>query len=668
MELASDLQLPSLPEVTLRALEACHQDASCQTIKEIISADTALVGRVLSLANSARDLQEGPVRSLEQALEKLGPQRVRSLILTAALNQLQFGFGKEDWQQIRDFWRHSVTTALTARALATLTGYPHPEEAFMLGVLHNIGELVAIQAPTPAARQRYLNNQSEIAADLVSAWGLGAMAADAMRYQQAPPEESCDASHLVKLISLATRLALSDAEGVAAAGTVFGLAEDLTREINRRITHEVAGIAHNLGISLADTYDSTGAARQLQEQVLQQAIVNQALDFVEPEQSTESLLAEAASRLSLITGSPTLGFGTRDHLLAVVGGAGVDLPELTVSAKPGGSTLTEAFNSGSPVALSGRHRKVLDRQLLNLLRTPSLVAIPVTTGTGCAGVFALGTDESRQNSTLELANLFCRRLGQLITNRESAGQIPGAAEALQQELNRQQLRKQVHEVNNPLTIIRQYIFQLRNRLDDPDVHEELDIIREELDRAGDLLQRMSQKDTGPEHAGGISLNDELDSLSRIVEDSLFDDGKRRLKLSLTENPALVNGPASALRQVIINLLRNAAEALPESGGTVTLRTSAPVWQNQRSWVELEISDTGAGIPEAVRDKLFAPVKSTKGEGHSGLGLSIVKQLVDDMDGIIACHTGQDGTRFRILLPAASHTKKTTDDKTTGIDQ
>ena len=86
-----------------------------------------------------------------------------------------------------------------------------------------------------------------------------------------------------------------------------------------------------------------------------------------------------------------------------------------------------------------------------------------------------------------------------------------------------------------------------------------------------------------------------------------------------------------------------------------------------TWVELEISDTGTGIPEAVRDKLFAPVKTTKGDGHSGLGLSIVKQLVDDMDGIIACRTGSDGTTFRILLPATPHKKKTPDDKPTGTD-
>ena len=93
---------------------------------------------------------------------------------------------------------------------------------------------------------------------------------------------------------------------------------------------------------------------------------------------------------------------------------------------------------------------------------------------------------------------------------------------------------------------------------------------------------------------------------------------------------------------------------------VEIRTSCPVWQNQRTWVEMEITDTGTGIPGEIRDTLFSPVRTTKEAGHSGLGLSIVKQLVDDMEGIIACRTGQEGTTFRILFPAASHKKNETD--------
>jgi nitrogen-specific signal transduction histidine kinase len=69
-------------------------------------------------------------------------------------------------------------------------------------------------------------------------------------------------------------------------------------------------------------------------------------------------------------------------------------------------------------------------------------------------------------------------------------------------------------------------------------------------------------------------------------------------------------------------------------------------------VELEVSDDGEGLPPEVRKHLFSPVKSTKGRGHGGLGLSVVKQLVDDMEGVINCRTGSAGTAFKVLFPMA----------------
>ncbi|AOY88498.1 histidine kinase [Marinobacter salinus] len=660
MHIAPDLQLPSLPEVTLRALEACHQDESYRTISEIVSADTALVARILALANSALYGPATRIKSVDQALLRLGTRRFHTLVLTAALRQLLFELGGDEWQQLRDFWRHSLTTALTARALATLTRYPEPDEAFMLGMLHNIGELIAIKTPAAETKQYYFNHQSEIAAELVTAWGLGPMAADAMRYQQALPNELRDAGHLVKLISLATRLALSDAAGIAAAATVFGLNEELTREINRRIAHEVSGMAASLGIPLEDDYDGESATLQLKQTILRQAIASQALQFADLNGKVDDILADTVNSLTLITGLPALCFGYADDSLVLLSGTIGEVPSLSISAQPGGSVLTEAFTSGQIVSLGDRPPTVLDRQLLSLLHAPSLLAVPVVTGDHCPGVFALGTDTNGPVATTELASLFTRQLSAVLEEREPGIQASKADEQLDAEVAREIMRKQVHEVSNPLTIVRQYIYQLRNRLEDTEVRQELDVIREELDRAGNLLLQMSHSDSPRPDDSGIDLNSELTSLVRILKDSLFTDSKRKLDVVLCSEPTEVAASASPIRQIIINLVRNSAESLPEDGGRVEIRTSAPVWQNSRTWVELEITDTGAGIPREIRESLFAPVRSTKGEGHSGLGLSIVKQLIDDMEGIIACRTGQEGTTFRILLPTASHKKNETD--------
>ncbi|KEF31042.1 Nitrogen regulation protein NR(II) [Marinobacter nitratireducens] len=660
MHMAPDIQLPSLPEVTLRALEACHQEESYRTISDIVSADTALVARILALANSALYGPISRIKSVDQALLRLGTRRFHTLVLTAALRQLLFELGGDEWQQLRDFWRHSLTTALTARALATLTRYPEPDEAFMLGMLHNIGELIALKTPDPEARQHYFNHQSDIAADLVASWGLGPIAADAMRYQQALPNELKDASHLVKLISLSTRLALSDAAGIAAAATIFGLNEELTREINRRISHEVTGMAESLGIPLEDDYDGETATRQLKQIILRQAMANQALGLNEFHGPIDDALAETVNSLTLITGLPALCFGRSEDNLVLLSSTIGDIPSFSLSAKPGGSVLTEAFNTKKPARLGDRNPTVLDRQLLALLHSPSLLAVPVVTDDECPGVFALGTDSEGLDVTEEMASIFTRELA-LTLNRYSlkgSGNQPDSD--LDNQLAREAMRKQVHEVSNPLTIIRQYIYQLRSRLDDASVREELDVIRDELDRAGNLLLQMSHSTSGSADGEPTDLNEEMNNLSRILEDSLFTEGKYEFNVIPCAQPTLVQASASPIRQIVINLVRNAVESLPESGGKVELRTSAPVWQNNRNWVELEITDTGPGIPKDVRESLFAPIKTVKGEGHSGLGLSIVKQLIDDMEGIIACRTGQEGTTFRILLPAASHEKNDTD--------
>ena len=65
---------------------------------------------------------------------------------------------------------------------------------------------------------------------------------------------------------------------------------------------------------------------------------------------------------------------------------------------------------------------------------------------------------------------------------------------------------------------------------------------------------------------------------------------------------------------------------------------------------MEIKDNGPGISEAVLKDLYLPVNSTKGKTHSGLGLSIVKNLIDKMNGSITCRTGKTGTTFNILFP------------------
>ncbi|MCK5667197.1 MAG: hypothetical protein KAI17_27110, partial [Thiotrichaceae bacterium] len=101
---------------------------------------------------------------------------------------------------------------------------------------------------------------------------------------------------------------------------------------------------------------------------------------------------------------------------------------------------------------------------------------------------------------------------------------------------------------------------------------------------------------------------------------------------------------------------NAAEAMPD-GGELHVNTRDQVNCNGQQYVEISISDNGPGIPNEVLDNLFNPVKSTKSGEHSGLGLSIIKNLVNDLGGTISGSNGtlnsnanKRGAVFVILLP------------------
>ncbi|MDV2077299.1 HDOD domain-containing protein [Marinobacter xestospongiae] len=643
------IDLPGLPEVSLKALEACRNGEGHRAIAAILASDTGLTARILALANSSLYGRCGTIRSLDQALLRLGTRQIETLVLTAALQQLMQELGSEQWQQLRDFWRHSLTSALLAKALATLTRYPEPAEAFLLGMLHNIGELVALREPDPEQRQRLLQHHPLLAARLAEAWGLGAMAADAMRHQQAPPDDIGDASHLVKLINLSTRLAQSDAAGLHSAMTVFDLGEELTLEIKRRIDQEVDAFALMLDIPLDGDYSPKSGQQALRQTVAEQALLEQA----QPAASQQHSLQQAAATLTLITGLPALSFGIRDDALVLLGRSHGDLPAMTLDAEPAHSALTRAHAEGKPATVSADSATVLDQQLLGLLGTAALIALPVATEGQSFGVLALGLSRP-EHPVPALATRYCQRLARaLALPQPGPDTLPAATAALQ---------RQIHEISNPLTIVRQYVHQLQHRALADDLQQDLTVIREELERASRLLLQLGQPDTPDTRPAtdAVELNSELIALQPLFRDSLFSNDDRVLALDLCPVAADITVPRSQLRQLIINLVRNAAEALGDRG-RVWLRTITPVWQNGQRWVELSVEDDGPGLPPGVQQRLFQPVSSTKGCGHSGLGLSITKQLVDDMEGHISCRTGDSGTQFRILLPAADlpdHSRQT----------
>ena len=110
----------------------------------------------------------------------------------------------------------------------------------------------------------------------------------------------------------------------------------------------------------------------------------------------------------------------------------------------------------------------------------------------------------------------------------------------------------------------------------------------------------------------------------------------------------IKSDKDAIKQIISNLIKNSVEAIVENG-EITI-TSGNININGMNHIELKLQDSASGIPVEIMNNLYKPVTSTKGNGHSGLGLSITKNLVDRLGGLISCKTGGDGTTFSVQFP------------------
>jgi signal transduction histidine kinase len=208
-----------------------------------------------------------------------------------------------------------------------------------------------------------------------------------------------------------------------------------------------------------------------------------------------------------------------------------------------------------------------------------------------------------------------------------------------------------HEIRNPLTAVKARLFTLRKAVhDDPSAAEDVSVINDEVDRleriVRDFLRFARPPEPTPVPVDPVAL---LRHVRNLVGPQWAPKG---ITLELDETPApAVCADRDQIEQVLLNLVQNAAEAMPQ-GGTIRLRAAACTGTDHGRTL-LEVADTGPGIPPDVKARLFDPFFSTKGNG-TGLGLALSARIVEKHRGLIRFTTGAGvGTTFVILLPLAT---------------
>ncbi len=206
-----------------------------------------------------------------------------------------------------------------------------------------------------------------------------------------------------------------------------------------------------------------------------------------------------------------------------------------------------------------------------------------------------------------------------------------------------------HEVNTPLAVISNYIQMLAKQMPEGDPRQSIiDKIVKQTFRASEIVNNLLNfSRTGAAEAASVDVNRVVEETLSLVAHPLKASQIQVLK-ELGESLPPVHGSANKLQQVFLNLFLNARDAMP-GGGMLEVRTAA-----HNGSVEIEIADTGAGIPREDIHRIFDPFFTTKSNGRgTGLGLSVSYGIIKEHAGKIDVRsTPGKGTSFHVEFPAA----------------
>jgi PAS domain S-box-containing protein len=209
-----------------------------------------------------------------------------------------------------------------------------------------------------------------------------------------------------------------------------------------------------------------------------------------------------------------------------------------------------------------------------------------------------------------------------------------------------------HEVNNPLEAIKNSLYLLTNSKSVEQNSRFLDVARKETERVSHIIKQMLGFARHSGEVEWVNINQLTDETLILIEKKLRQ-SKVDVIREFDSNLPLVRARADQLRQVFLNLLLNAQQAI-EGGGRIRVRTSRFEQALQPS-VSIQISDTGLGITEQDATRIFEPFFSTRAKG-TGLGLWVTQDIVRHHGGRIEVTSGDgEGTMFTIILPVDSPT-------------
>jgi signal transduction histidine kinase/HD-like signal output (HDOD) protein len=711
------MQLQARPQILLRFLHLAEQERTTMNeLAALVSQDPALSARILTVANSPALLRGTSTKNLTHCLVNIGTRLVRTLasclivqaVFSPAVNKRKY--------DLSGFWSHSLLVAEVAREISTAVDYPDSEEAYLSGLLHDVGQLLLLGGMEECygrvlessideidllhAEEILLGtNHSAVGAWLIDQWKLSSFMADAILFHHKTAEEIFSADRLSQIIwsshvlcdqikfqDLAQETATSDLHAIS---LMLGIDVHSAAVIYRGCIERVAVLEEALDISKASTtktFPQTTAQSHARlhaktaegdpvDSSLNDAVRDMAL--LQPLQHGLTSLSSEAEILLGIRESALLLFGPGQIAFlmahpdtAIMSGTGIpaqpeilqriEIPLIATQSLAADSVLGDQTRSTFETELPAPI-PLIDTQVTRALGSEGVVYLPLTGRTTCIGVIAFGISSAnhlRLRNQQSLMMSFAQVAANSIEMWRDMQEREHSAEVVLTRHFEQQTRKVVHEAGNPLGIINNYLSIIRTKLPDTNnLHQELDILREEIDRVTKILRQMNHLPERTATTAILDINSLIESMLVLYGSSLF--SSRGITVTKSLDPLLMPVACSrdSLKQVLVNLWNNASDAM-SAGGRFTVSTQGNVNQGGRSYIEIRLDDTGPGLPDDVMQRLFQPLEPGRRPGRSGIGLSIVASLLQQLEGLITCRSksGQ-GTSFSILLPQSAVTEQ-----------
>lgn len=304
------------------------------------------------------------------------------------------------------------------------------------------------------------------------------------------------------------------------------------------------------------------------------------------------------------------------------------------------------------VQVSGRYQNVEVARSEGLV---SLLSVPLLFGGEAIGALSVYTARpyAYSNDEIRILSAFAELSAIAIEKARLYERIVDVEEQLRQNEKLSALgllaAEVAHEIRNPLTVMKMLYHSLNLEFPPSDPRaEDARVMGEKIEHLNKIVERILDfaRSSEPQLAP-VDLNRLLEELCLLVRHKLTHQGVR-LDRRLQPNLPRVLADETQLEQVFLNLILNAAEAMPD-GGTLTISTSS---DEPSGGVAVEISDTGGGMSEEQRREAFRSLLSTTKEKGTGLGLAIVGRIVEAHHGSVSIKSSHGlGTAIVVQLPA-----------------